>query len=213
MATFSSVPASVTLVVMTLCTLKLYIGTILLPRLFPLEPAPRLPLTDSLSPLTPEIPLIAETLLVTEVWETTEEARDNLRLLRFCFSLSDDDGVEWLTPSGSDPPPPGTDLKTSLSLPLGFLTMDERRLPPFGSAIVMCVFLPVGLSPGIGTTPGVEGGLGAGVDRREGISGRRRPPVGLFKIEGEGKSSGSPMDSCPVAVEETEAFCKSVPKI
>ena len=91
MATFSSVPASVTLVVMTLCTLRLYIGTILLPRLLVLVPLPPI---DSLNPLTPEMPLMAETLLVTDVWETMEDARDSLRSLRFCLSLSDDDGVE-----------------------------------------------------------------------------------------------------------------------
>jgi hypothetical protein len=72
--------------------------------------------------------------------------------------------------------------------------------------MVMCVFLPVGLSPGTGPKPGVDGGLGAGVERREGISGRRRPPIGLFRIDGEGRSSGSAMDSDPVAVDETEVL-------
>lgn len=72
--------------------------------------------------------------------------------------------------------------------------------------MVMCVFLPVGLSPGTGPKPGVDGGLGAGVERREGISGRRRPPIGLFRIDGEGRSSGSARDSDPVAVDETEVL-------
>jgi hypothetical protein len=109
LATFSSVPASVTLVVMTLCTLRLYMGTILFPRLFVLTLPP---LVDSLNPLTPEIPLTAETLLVTDACETTDDALDNRRSLRFClFSLSDEDGVvDCPTPSCSDV----ADLKTSL---------------------------------------------------------------------------------------------------
>jgi hypothetical protein len=84
-------------------------GTILFPRLFVLTLPP---LVDSLNPLTPEIPLTAETLLVTDACETTDDALDNRRSLRFClFSLSDEDGVmDCPTPSCSDV----ADLKTSL---------------------------------------------------------------------------------------------------
>jgi len=116
-----------------------------------------------------------------------------------------------LTPSGSDVlPSPAWVFRTSLSSPLGFLTIEPGRLWLLGSAIVMRVLLPVGLSPGIDPATGVEGGLGAGVLRREGASGRRRTPVGLFRIEGEGRSSGRPIDSEPVAVDETDVLWRGV---
>jgi energy-coupling factor transporter transmembrane protein EcfT len=152
LATFSSVPASVTVVVITLCTLRLYIGTIRLPFRFVLIP---LPFVVTLIPLTPDM------LEFTVSTEATDDARDN-RLFLFCFSLSDEDeGLAVRIPfdaSGSNATDCSSRPARSVLIPR---RIDPGRLCALGSVIVMLVFLPDGLSIG---TPGVVGGLCPGVE-------------------------------------------------
>jgi len=152
LATFSSVPASVTVVVITLCTLRLYIGTIRFPLRFVLIP---LPFVVTL------IPLMPDTLEFTVSTEAIDDARDK-RLFLFCFSPSDEEeGLAVRVLVDPSAPNPTDCASRPVRSALIARWTDPGRLCALGSVIVMLVFLPDGLS--IGTT-GVVGGLCPGVE-------------------------------------------------